>query len=175
MVEVLGLFTTGEIPLANILDLLEEVAAEVKKEDIQEAWDKYLLEHHLAGMTTKKMCHLFTAMHKMTWEEFDKLLRVPKYGKQHEGSPSRFIAAYLPVISKMLWDGVKHERILAYLKTHPVDTQMNMEDARKVSKEYKERTKADNKFKQAVLQDYQYKGHLAVMRKSNWSMTKKVR
>ena len=175
MVEVLGLFTTGEIPLANILDLLEEVAAEVKKEDIQEAWDKYLLEHHLAGMTTKKMCQQFTAMHKMTWEEFDKLLRVPKYSKQHTVSPSRFIAAYLPVISKMLWDGVKHERILAYLKTHPVDTQMNMEDASKASKESRERNQADNKFKQAVLQDYQYKAHLAVMRRSNWSMTKKVR
>lgn len=161
--------------MANILDLLEEVAAEVKKEDIQEAWDKHLLEHHLAGMTTKKMCHQFTAMHKMTWEEFDKLLRVPKYSKQHEGSPSRFIAAYLPVISKMLWDGVKHERILAYLKKHPVDTQMNMEDARKASKEHRERSQAESKFKQAVLQDYQYKGHLAVMRKSNWSMTKKVR
>ena len=49
--------------MANILDLLEEVAAEVKKEDIQEAWDKHLLEHHLAGMTSKKMCHQFTAMH----------------------------------------------------------------------------------------------------------------
>ena len=172
---MLGLFTTGEIPLANILDVLEEVAAEVKKEDIQEAWDKHLLEHHLAGMTTKKLCHLFTVTHKMTWEEFDKLLRVPKYGKQHAGSPSRFIAAYLPVISKMLWDGVKHERILAYLKTHPVDTQMNMEDSRKAAKESRERKQADSKFKQAVLQDYQYKGHLAVMRKSNWSMTKKVR
>ena len=161
--------------MANILDLLEEVAAEVKKEDIQEAWDKYLLEHHLAGMTTKKLCQQFTTMHKMTWEEFDKLLRVPKYSKQHTGNPSRFIAAYLPVISKMLWDGVKHERILAYLKTHPVDTQMNMEDAGKASKEYRERSQAKDKFKQAMLQDHQYQGHLAVMRKSNWSMTKKVR
>ena len=161
--------------MANILDLLEEVAAEVKKEDIQETWDKYLLEHHLAGMTTKKLCHLFTATHKMTWEEFDKLLRVPKYKKQTMGSPSRFIAAYLPVISKMLWDGVKHERILAYLKKHPVDTQMNMEDSRKASKESQERSQADIKFKQSVLEYDQYKDHLAVMRKSNWSMTKKVR
>jgi len=161
--------------LTNILDLLEDVAAEVKKEDIQEAWDKYLLEHHLAGITTKKMCHQFTVTHKMTWEEFDKLLRVPKYKQQTMGSPSRFIAAYLPVISKMLWDGVKHERILAYLKKHPVDTQMNMEDSRKASKESKERSQADIKFKQSVLESDQYKGHLAVMRKSNWSMTKKVR
>ena len=175
MVEALGLFITGEIPLANILDLLEDVAAEVKKEDIQEAWDRYLLEHHLAGITTKKMCYQFTVIHKITWEEFDKLLRVPKYKKQTMVSPSRFIAAYLPVISKMLWDGVKHERILAYLKKHPVDTQMNMEDSRKASKESQERSQADIKFKQSVLEYDQYKDHLAVMRKSNWSMTKKVR
>lgn len=161
--------------MVSMLDLLEEVAAEVKKEDVQDAWDKYLLAHHLSNISTKMMCQQFIAMHKMTWQEFDELLRVPKYGKQAKTRPSRFLAAYLPLISTMLWDGVKHERILAYLKQHAVDTQMDMEDNRKVMKETNERSQTEGKFKQAVLQDAQYKKHLKVMRKSNWSMTKKVR
>jgi len=161
--------------MVSILDLLEDVAAEVKKENIQDAWDKYLLAHHLSNISTKMMCQQFIAMHKMTWEQFDELLRVPKYNRQTKTKPSRFLAAYLPLISTMLWDGVKHERILAYLKQHTVDTQMNPEDTRKSTKESYERGRTEIKFKQNILQDVQYGKHLQTMRKSNWSMTKKVR
>ena len=57
----------------NILDLLDEVATETKKEDLQEAWDKWLLKHYLSNMHMGKLTTWFCDEHNLTWDQFNEL------------------------------------------------------------------------------------------------------
>lgn len=159
----------------NILDLLDEVATETKKEDLQEAWDRYLLRNHLSNANMGKLISWFCTKHDLNWVQFNELKRVPKYEYQVFCHTSRYLAAYLPKIWELLMAEKTHEEILAYLKRFNVRTLDKPIDLKKAAKEAKERQQDTLKDKRNVLEKKSRVGQRLRASKANWNTVKAVR
>jgi len=159
----------------NILDLLDEVATETKKEDLQEAWDRCLLRNHLSNANMGKLISWFCTEHDLNWVQFNELKRVPKYEYQVFCQTSRYLAAYLPKIWELLMAEKTHEEILAYLKRFNVRTLDKPIDLKKAAKEAKERQQDTLKDKRNVLEKKSRIGQRLRASKANWNTVKAVR
>ena len=159
----------------NILELLDEVAAETKKEDLQEAWDKWLLKHYLSNMHMGKLTTWFCDEHNLTWEQFNTLKRVPKYKFHTFATPSRYLAAYLPKIWEWLMSGKEANEIIGYLKRFKVRTLDKPIDLKKTASETKERQQDTLKDKRNVLEKKSRVSQRLRARKANWNTVKAVR
>jgi hypothetical protein len=159
----------------NLLELLDEVAAETKQEDLQEAWDKWLLKHYLSNIHMGKLTTWFCSEHNLTWDEFNKLKRVPKYKIHSFATTSRYLAAYLPKIWELLMAGKTNEEILAYLKRFKVRTLDKPIDLKKTASETKERQQDMLKDKRNVLEQKSRFGQRLRASKANWNTVKPVR
>ena len=159
----------------NILDLLDEVATETKKEDLQEAWDRCLLRNHLSNANMGKLISWFCTDHDLNWVQFNELKRVPKYEYQVFCQTSRYLAAYLPKIWELLMAEKTHEEILAYLKRFNVRTLDKPIDLKKAAKEAKERQQDTLKDKRNVLEQKSRFGQRLRASKANWNTVKAVR
>lgn len=159
----------------NILDLLDEVAAETKQEDLQEAWDRWLLKNYLSNANMGKLVSWFCTDHDLNWVQFNELKRVPKYEYQVFCQTSRYLAAYLPKIWELLMAEKTHEEILAYLKRFNVRTLDKPIDLKKAAKEAKERQQDTLKDKRNVLEKKSRVGQRLRASKANWNMVKAVR
>ena len=159
----------------NILDLLDEVAAETKQEDLQEAWDRCLLRNYLSNATMGKLISWFCTEHDLNWVQFNELKRVPKYEYQVFCHTSRYLAAYLPKIWELLMAEKTHEEILAYLKRFNVRTLDKPIDLKKAAKEAKERQHDVLKDKRNVLEQKSRAGQRLRASKANWNTVKAVR
>jgi len=161
--------------MTTLLELFDEVVAETKQQDLQQAWDQWLLSRHLTNINMRKVCVLFCIQHTITWEQFDKLLRVPRYPNQSATLPSRFLAAYLPKLSELLLDGASVDAVMAYLKTHKVETLHRPSDRRKSQKDYRERVKTTRVSKHARLEAELQTEARINGRPRNWHTVKSVR
>jgi hypothetical protein len=159
----------------NILDLLDEVATETKKEDLQEAWDRWLLRNYLSNANMGKLVSWFCTDHDLNWVQFNELKRVPKYEYQFFCQTSRYLAAYLPKIWELLMAEKTHEEILAYLKRFNVRTLDKPIDLKKAAKEAKERQQDTLKDKRTVLENKSRISKNLRYSKSNWHTVKSVR
>ena len=159
----------------NILDLLDEVATETKKEDLQEAWDRCLLRNYLSNANMGKLVSWFCTDHDLNWVQFNELKRVPKYQYQVFCHTSRYLAAYLPKIWELLMAEKTHEEILAYLKRFNVRTLDKPIDLKKAAKEAKERQQDTLKDKRNVLEQKSRFGQRLRASKANWNTVKAVR
>ena len=159
----------------NILDLLDEVATETKKEDLQEAWDRCLLRNYLSNANMGKLVSWFCTDHDLNWVQFNELKRVPKYEYQVFCQTSRYLAAYLPKIWELLMAEKTHEEILAYLKRFNVRTLDKPIDLKKAAKEAKERQQDTLKDKRNVLEQKSRFGQRLRASKANWNTVKAVR
>jgi hypothetical protein len=159
----------------NILDLLDEVAAETKQEDLQEAWDRWLLKNYLSNANMGKLVSWFCTDHDLNWVQFNELKRVPKYEYQVFCQTSRYLAAYLPKIWELLMAEKTHEEILAYLKRFNVRTLDKPIDLKKAAKEAKERQQDTLKDKRNVLEKKSRVGQRLRASKANWNTVKAVR
>ena len=159
----------------NILDLLDEVATETKKEDLQEAWDRWLLRNYLSNANMGKLVSWFCTDHDLNWVQFNELKRVPKYEYQVFCQTSRYLAAYLPKIWELLMAEKTHEEILAYLKRFNVRTLDKPIDLKKAAKEAKERQQDTLKDKRNVLEQKSRFGQRLRASKANWNTVKAVR
>ncbi len=159
----------------NILDLLDEVAAENKQEDLQEAWDRYLLRNYLSNSKMGKLTTWFCSEHNLTWEQFNAFKRVPKYKFHTFSTPSRYLAAYLPKIWEWLMTGKDANEIIGYLKRFDICTLDLPIDLKKTASETKERRHDVLKDKRNVLEKKSRVGLRLRTRKSNWNTVKAVR
>jgi hypothetical protein len=159
----------------NLLELLDEVATETKKEDLQEAWDRCLLRNHLSNANMGKLISWFCTEHDLNWVQFNELKRVPKYQYQVFCHTSRYLAAYLPKIWELLMAGKTNEEILAYLKRFNVRTLDKPIDLKKAAKEAKERQQDTLKDKRNVLEKKSRIGQRLRASKANWNTVKAVR
>jgi hypothetical protein len=159
----------------NILDLLDEVVTETKREDLQEAWDRLLLKQYLGNNNMGRLVNWFCSDHNLDWDQFNRLERVPKYKYQVICQPSRYLAAYLPKIWELLMAGKTNEEILAYLKRFKVRTLDKPIDLKKAASEAKERQQDTLKDKRNVLEKKSRKGLRLRASKSNWNFVKAVR
>lgn len=161
--------------MTTLLDLFDEVVAQTKQDDLQEAWDRWILSRYLKNITTRKLCFLFCEEHKLTWEQFNHLKRIPRYPWQSATMPSRFIAAYLPKLYAFLLNGVSVDAVVAYLKTHPVETLHKPADLRKSSKEYRDRVRTTAVSKHTLLEAEMQTEARINGRPRNWHTVKSVR
>lgn len=159
----------------NLLELLDEVAAETKQEDLQEAWDRWLLKNYLSNANMGKLVSWFCTDHDLNWVQFNELKRVPKYEYQVFCQTSRYLAAYLPKIWELLMAEKTHEEILAYLKRFNVRTLDKPIDLKKAAKEAKERQQDTLKDKRNVLEKKSRVGQRLRASKANWNTVKAVR
>jgi hypothetical protein len=159
----------------NLLELLDEVAAETKQEDLQEAWDRWLLKNYLSNNNMGRLVHWFCDEHNLNWEQFNELKRVPKYQYQVICQPSRYLAAYLPKIWELLMAGKTNDEILGYLKQFKVRTLDKPIDLKKAAKEAKEREQDTLKDKRNLLEKKSRFGQRLRASKANWTTVKAVR
>jgi hypothetical protein len=159
----------------NLLELLDEVAAETKKEDLQEAWDRCLLRNHLSNANMGKLISWFCTEHDLNWVQFNELKRVPKYQYQVFCQVSRYLAAYLPKIWELLMAGKTNDEIIAYLKRYNLRTLDKPIDLKKTARETKERQQDMLKDKRNVLEQKSRFGQRLRASKSNWNTVKAVR
>jgi len=127
----------------SLLDLFGEAAAEVKQEDLQEAWDRWLMTHSLGNIYMTKLCLWFANDHRLTWEQFNALKRTPRFKRHMHTLPSRFMAAYVPGMWERLVNNASHDVIIAYLKKHQPETLNTPADERKSTREAKERSQTE--------------------------------
>lgn len=161
--------------MTTLLDLLSEVAAQTKQDDLQEAWDRWILSRYLKNMPTRKLCVLFCGEHKLTWEQFNQLKRTPRYAWQSATMPSRFIAAYLPKLYEFLLNGASVDALVTYLKTHPVETLHEPADSRKSAKDYRDRVRTTSVSKHVLLEAEMQTEARINGRPKNWHTVKSVR
>ena len=159
----------------NILDLLDEVVTETKKEDLQEAWDRYLLRNHLSNANMGKLISWFCTEHDLNWVQFNELKRVPKYQYQVFCHTSRYLAAYLPKIWELLMAGKTNNEIIAYLKRYNLRTLDQPIDRKKTASETRERRQDMFKDKRNVLEQKSRFGLRLRASKANWHTVKAVR
>jgi hypothetical protein len=159
----------------NLLELLDEVAAETKQEDLQEAWDRWLLKNYLSNNNMGRLVHWFCDEHNLNWDEFNTLKRVPKYKFHTYATPSRYLAAYLPRIWEWLMAGKEAPEIMGYLKRFDIRTLDKPIDLKKSAKEAKEREQDTLKDKRNVLEKKSRLGAWLRTKKSNWNTVKAVR
>ena len=159
----------------NILDLLDEVAAETKQEDLQEAWDRCLLRNYLSNANMGKLISWFCTEHDLNWVQFNELKRVPKYQYQVFCHTSRYLAAYLPKIWELLMAGKTNNEIIAYLKRYNLRTLDQPIDRKKTASETRERRQDMFKDKRNVLEQKSRFGLRLRTSKANWHTVKAVR
>ena len=159
----------------NILELLDEVATETKKEDLQEAWDRCVLEHYLSNNNMGKLIGWFCLDHNLDLDQFNKLRRTPKYKHHIICQPSRYLAAYLPKLWELLMAGKTNDEIIAYLKRYNLRTLDKPIDLKKAAKEAKVRQQDTLKDKRNVLEQKSRFGQRLRASKANWNTVKAVR
>jgi hypothetical protein len=159
----------------NLLELLDEVAAEAKQEDLQEAWDRWLVKNYLSNINMGRLTTWFCDERSLTWEQFNELKRVPKYQYQVICQPSRYLAAYLPKIWEWLMVGKEADQIIGYLKRFDIHTLDKPIDLKKSASEAKERQQDTLKDKRNVLEKKSRIGQRLRASKANWNTVKAVR
>jgi hypothetical protein len=159
----------------NLLELIDEVATEVKKEDLQEAWDRKLIRNYLSNASMGKLGSWFRDEHHLTLDQFNALARVPRYKYQAICQPSRYLAAYLPKAWELLMLGKSPDEIIAYFNRYQVRTLERPIDEIKTARETRERQNDKAKDKRNVLEKKSRKGLRLRASKANWHTVKAVR
>jgi len=148
------------------MDIVEELR-KAHTEYLQEAWDRWLVTGwKMHGVYTKYSAINFMKQYNLTLEDFCKLKRTPKYPMQKRTMLTRFVAAYLPVLSSMLWNDDPEEKIMSVMKG--IDTLKEAADIRKIRAESKERTAAKKAMMAEQKSHHLVKQQREYTSKSNW-------
>jgi|GEM_PF-2727087 len=155
--------------------LLSEVAAEIQQEDLQEAWDRWLMTHSLRNVYMTKLCIWFMSDYGVTREQFFALKRTPRFKRQTFAVPSRFMAAYVPGMWEQLLNNAPHDVIIDYLKRHQPDTLNLPADRQKSRAESKERYRTRAADERNKLETIGWFDFCEKARDRNWKTVKAVR
>ena len=140
---------------------------------LQDEWDRWLVEAWMKynSVYMPKSVNIFCYKHGISSEKFFSLKRTPKIGHHLKCAVTRYVAAYLPLLNTMLWDGKKSvDEIVKIMKV--IDTQMNPSDSKKVIQEHYEFTKTA---KEAMAENYArslVRDQREANGRSNWKVCK---
>ena len=153
------------------MDLVEEIKA-AHMAYLQDEWDKWLLEGwRRANVRMKTALRCFMAKYNIDLDTLLSLKRTPTAAWQTTTLVTRFIAAHLPVLNEMLWNGnIDQERLLIFMKT--LNTQDELADTRKVQRESTERRKARKEANAENAAHYLVKMQRDYTAHSNWKTCK---
>lgn len=152
----------------NIQDLVKEA----NQNYLQSEWDKFLIDGWFQpNRVMRYLVKDFMKTHKISYKEFDLLKRVPLYQTQQKCTVTRFVAAYFPVISNMLWNNVEtKETIVKALKKQKMLSQSI--DSAKVQQEQLEMKKARKEAMSEGVSHRLVKEQRESNSRSNWSVCK---
>lgn len=146
-----------------------------EKDMLQKAWDAYLVGCWYKK-PNKKMQWCATAFvkeHKIAYEKFYDLKRIPRYRRHQVVGVTRFVAAHLPTLSAALWGGkLSDEELLAKLFESGMDTMDKAVDNHKYQSDKNEVAYAQKKW-QAALKEKKLVNELYESgRESRWDVCK---
>ena len=140
---------------------------------IQNEWDKWLLRDwkNPKAYVMAWSVENFVKKHRISYDDFYELKRVPKNSFQQKCLVTRFVAGFLPSLSNLLWDEIGTEaQLLKFMKK--LDTLKTSADSAKYQRERREQTRAakeanaENKAHKLVRDQREYTA------KSNWGHCK---
>lgn len=155
------------------MSFLDEIQ-DAKKEFLQEEWDKLIIDSwkNNPNSILLFMINDFMRKYNLGAQEFFKLKRVPRYTYQQRVRITRFIAAYLPLLSTHLWNGNKNTEELLKICTK-LSTMWDPSDAQKGRKEYNELKAAEKKYEKGMMEKKAVKEYHQNSNRSNWGAAKK--
>jgi len=125
--------------------MLKELFAEAQQEVLQEAWDRHLLKafRTMTYPYTSAVVEDFRLIHGLTFDEFNKLKRIPRHQNQTLTRIPRFIAGYLPKLNNKLYDtDMTDDELVVWMNRIKLDSLMDPIDLLKVRREAMERYKS---------------------------------
>jgi len=140
---------------------------------LQDEWDKNLLEvwRKWPNMNMSKLVFSFNKKHDLADFDINKLKRAPQQMVMHwRCGVTRYVAAFMPTISTMLFDGLPDEKIFPVLqKTSLLKMPCDLKQMSRESSKFRAATKAasvENKSWRLV------KEQRASNSRSNWTACK---
>ena len=126
-------------------DILEQIKAAGRDYD-QRLWDAHLLHWWSAYGSggIRKCVASFMAEYDVSIERFNSLKRIPRQQRHWRCCVTRFVAAYLPKISNVLFNGsLTPEQIIAAANKLKIDTADSPADQKKAARERSEIDKSE--------------------------------
>ena len=154
------------------MNLLEEIQ-EARDEFLQEAWDRHLIESWMkyGNANIGKSIGSFKKKYNLNNAQVLSLKRTPKTKIQFTTSATRYIAAYLPVLSTHLWNGEKDLDRLAKICAL-YDSLKYPADAKKVQADKSELRRTGLKYQTSMLQKKFDTAFYDQQNRSNWEVSK---
>jgi hypothetical protein len=159
-------------------DLLSGLLKEAHDDMLQELWDRALIKafRNRGFRYVDKLVQSFISGERIDYSRLNALKRTPRHGRHARCSVPRYVAAYLPRLNDKLWDSnMTEDQLVTWLARSGMDTLLNPSDWKKEGRERKAFIRATNKDKHVYVEQQAQRDHRLTMRRSNWSVTKKVR
>lgn len=97
-----------------MIDIAEEMKA-AHKQYLQDEWDRWLITGWKNGNVIMWNCVKgFIAKYNITFDQLNELERTPKYKRHSVCMLTRYIAAYLPTLNTMLWNGTASDELMLH-------------------------------------------------------------
>ena len=122
---------------------------------LQRDWDRMLLTdfYENKSKSVGQLSCQFIELHKINFDVFNLLLRVPRLPRHSKLHTPRFVSAHIPNVAKMAWklDKTCVDRLVdALAKTKKVDTRLAPDDAYKVTADRVERDSTRHQYRKHV-------------------------
>ena len=145
--------------------------------DLQKAWDKFLVKsfYSFPNDNAGHAMGVFVHRNNISYDDANKLKRVPKTWHHQRVTVARFVCAFLPTIAKVLWehDISKLDQLAAAIsklnsdaRERPVDDENHKQEINEIRRSKAEMNLTRNK--KNAMRDL-YKKH---KRSNQWGVTK---
>ena len=146
-----------------------------EKDMLQKAWDAYLVGCWYKKPNKKmQWCATdFVKEHKIPYEKFYDLKRIPRFEWHRSVRVTRFVAAHLPKLNTALWGGkLSDEELLSRLFKSDIDTMDKAADKHKYQSEKNEIAYAQKKWQAALKEKELVNALYESGRESRWDVCK---
>lgn len=154
------------------MNLLDEIL-DARKEFIQEEWDKTLIRlwKTRSNYTMAYAMAKFISEYNLNPEEFFKLHRIPRAQFQQRVRITRFVAAYLPVLSTHLWNNNKTDEELLKICIKLQTMFLPSDNTKSVAEKYELR-QSQKKFEASEIERRQFFKKKDKKKRTNWEAAK---
>ena len=159
-------------------DLLSGLLKEAHDDMLQELWDRALIKafRNKEFRYVDRLVRGFISGEQINYSRLNALKRTPRHTRHARCSVPRYVAAYLPRLNDKLWDSnMTEDQLVTWLARSGMDTLLSPNDWTKGRRERESFTRDVVKDKRVLAEQKAQREHRLTMRRSNWSVTKKVR
>lgn len=159
-------------------DLLSGLLKEAHDDMLQELWDRALIKafRDKGFRYVDRLVMGFIGDEQIDYSRLNALKRTPRHTRHTHCTVPRYVAAYLPRLNDKLWDSnMTEDQLVTWLARSGMDTLLSPNDWTKGRRERESFTRDVVKDKRVLAEQKAQRDHRLTMRRSNWSVTKKVR